>query len=320
MHLADCNALAARLGWMPSYPSFDRNPLDLADAAEAEGLEPADYVVRELKAGRLRFAAEDPDAPGNYPRVLTLWRANLLGSSSKGHEYFLTLRARSRGRRDPQRGGGPGVPAARRRLARRGAGRQARPLHDDRLPDERLGALLGRRAPGRHLVREARPLEHRPAPVRPLVQPGGAAAVGDPDATSTRSGAIAEAFTRLAEKHLGVRRDLVAAPLLHDTPDELAQPFGEVRDWRPTGECEPVPGKTMPKLVVVERDYARGAGQVARARAARRGARGSRRRASAWKPLAEVEELRRAERRGRRPAEPGRATSTGARRSSPSPA
>ncbi len=38
MHLADCNALAARLGWMPSYPTFDRNPLDLADEAEAEGL------------------------------------------------------------------------------------------------------------------------------------------------------------------------------------------------------------------------------------------------------------------------------------------
>src|SRR6185503_19151269 len=34
-----------------------------------------------------------------------------------------------------------------------------------------------------------------------------------------------------------------------------AQPFGEVRDWK-RGECEPIPGKTMPKLVPVERDYA----------------------------------------------------------------
>ena len=83
LHLADTVALAARLGWTPLYPSFDRNPLDLCDAAEAEGLEVPDYVVRELGAERLRFAAEDPDAPANYPRVLTLWRANLLGSSSK---------------------------------------------------------------------------------------------------------------------------------------------------------------------------------------------------------------------------------------------
>ena len=65
---------------------------------------------------------------------------------------------------------------------------------------------------------------------------------------------VAERFSELAEKHLGVRRDVIAAPLLHDTADEIAQPFGEVRDWR-AGECEPVPGKTMPKLIVVERDY-----------------------------------------------------------------
>ena len=48
-----------------------------------------EYVVDELKAGRLRFACEDPDAPENFPRVLTIWRANLLGSSAKGNEYFL---------------------------------------------------------------------------------------------------------------------------------------------------------------------------------------------------------------------------------------
>ena len=48
-----------------------------------------DYVVGELRAGRLRFAAEDPDDPANWPRVLTVWRANLLGSSGKGMEYFM---------------------------------------------------------------------------------------------------------------------------------------------------------------------------------------------------------------------------------------
>ena len=34
----------------------------------------------------------------------------------------------------------------------------------------------------------------------------------------------------------------------------MANPHGVVRDWK-TGECEPVPGVTMPKLVEVERDY-----------------------------------------------------------------
>src|SRR5690606_39647966 len=65
---------------------------------------------------------------------------------------------------------------------------------------------------------------------------------------------LAREFSRQAAVHLGVRKDVVAAPLLHDTPDELATPHGRVRDWR-AGECEPVPGRTLPKLVTVERDY-----------------------------------------------------------------
>ena len=32
---ADCLALSARTGWMPSYPTFDRNPLDLAETRRA---------------------------------------------------------------------------------------------------------------------------------------------------------------------------------------------------------------------------------------------------------------------------------------------
>ncbi len=88
----------------------------------------SEYVVHELKEGKLRFAAEDPDAPGNYPRVLTLWRANLLGSSSKGHEYFLryVLGVPDAAIRNER--GGRGVPAARRRLARGRPDREARPF------------------------------------------------------------------------------------------------------------------------------------------------------------------------------------------------
>ncbi|MFJ7175208.1 hypothetical protein ACIQXA_01910 [Streptomyces massasporeus] len=66
---------------------------------------------------------------------------------------------------------------------------------------------------------------------------------------------MADKFSELAAEHLGKRTDVLAVPLLHDTPDELAQPGGVVRDWK-DGACEPVPGRTMPKLVVIERDYA----------------------------------------------------------------
>ena len=78
---------------------------------------------------------------------------------------------------------------------------------------------------------------------------------------------IAQAFSRLAETHLGVRKDVVAVPLLHDTADEMANPHGVVADWK-AGDCEPVPGRTMPKLVVVERDYPAVAAKMSRARPA----------------------------------------------------
>ncbi|MGA7833576.1 MAG: molybdopterin dinucleotide binding domain-containing protein, partial [Acidimicrobiales bacterium] len=66
--------------------------------------------------------------------------------------------------------------------------------------------------------------------------------------------AMSQEFSRQAAKHLGVRRDLVAVPLQHDTPGETSQPGGRVLDWA-AGECEPVPGRTMPTLVTVERDF-----------------------------------------------------------------
>jgi nitrate reductase alpha subunit len=65
---------------------------------------------------------------------------------------------------------------------------------------------------------------------------------------------IAADFSRLAGRHLGTRTDIVAAPLMHDTADELAQPGGSVLDWA-RGECAAVPGTTMPRLITVERDY-----------------------------------------------------------------
>ncbi len=87
--MIDTLAQSARSGWMPSFPSLNRNPLSIAEDAKAAGLAPADYVVEKLRSGDLKFAVEDPDAPENWPRVLTVWRANLLGSSSKGNEFFL---------------------------------------------------------------------------------------------------------------------------------------------------------------------------------------------------------------------------------------
>ncbi|HET8607173.1 MAG TPA: nitrate reductase subunit alpha, partial [Gaiellaceae bacterium] len=252
-HVADLNALGGRLGWLPVHPAFDRNPLDLVDEAEAAGLEPADYVVRELKERRLRFACEDPDAPENVPRVLTVWRANVLGSSGKGHEYFLRhlLGTAENGVRAEE------LPEAER---------PADVRWRDPAPRGKLDLLttIDFRMTSNALYSDVvlptatwyEKVDLSSTDLHPFVHTFNAAIPPPWEAKSDWDAfrLVAKRFSELAEKHLGVRRDLMAAPLLHDSADEIAQPFGEVRDWR-AGEGEPVPGKTMPKLLVIERDY-----------------------------------------------------------------
>ena len=87
--MADTLVKAVRMGWTPSFPTFNKNPLTIVEEAKQKGKDPKEYVVESLKDGSLDFAVADPDNPVNFPRVLTVWRANLLGSSGKGNEYFL---------------------------------------------------------------------------------------------------------------------------------------------------------------------------------------------------------------------------------------
>ncbi|MFH9174580.1 nitrate reductase subunit alpha [Streptomyces albogriseolus] len=250
---ADVIAQSARMGWMPSYPTFDRNPLDLADEADATGRPVAEHIVDELKAGRLRFAGEDPDAPENFPRVLTIWRANLLGSSAKGNEYFLKHLL----------GTDHSVRAAE-------APPDARPrdvVWREEAPEGKLDLLLTldfrmtSTTVFSDVVLPAATWYEKhdlsSTDMHPFVHAFNPA-IAPPWQTRTDWDAfhtIAKEFSRQAADHLGVRKDVVAAALQHDTPDEMATPHGRVRDWK-AGECEPVPGRTMPKLVTVERDYA----------------------------------------------------------------
>jgi nitrate reductase alpha subunit len=249
---ADCMAQASRLGWTPSHPAFDRNPLDLFDDSERAGLTAADYVVRELRAGRLKFAADDPDDPANWPRVLTVWRANLLGSSGKGMEYFMRHLL--------------GADDAVRAQESPPALRPAEVAWREEAPRAKLDLLttidfrMTSTCTYADVVLPAATWYEKhdlsSTDMHPFVHSFNPA-IAPPWETRTDFGAftlIAREFSRLAATRLGTRTDVVAAPLMHDTPDELAQPGGTVADWK-TGECEPVPGVTMPRLIAVQRDY-----------------------------------------------------------------
>ncbi|MDS1270805.1 nitrate reductase subunit alpha [Lipingzhangella sp. LS1_29] len=251
-HTADLVAASARMGWMPSYPTFDRNPLELARQAQESGQDPGSYVATELAAGRLRFAAEDPDNPANWPRVLTVWRSNLLGSSAKGSEYFSKHLL---GTEAAVQGGE--------------AGAEHRPdevTWREPAPEGKLDLLLSLdfRMTSTTLLSDVvlpaatwyEKYDLSTTDMHPFVN-AFTPAIDPPwqarsDFTAFQQ--LARRFSELAAVHLGRRTDLVAVPHGHDTPSELAQPGGHAPDWQADGEV-PQPGRTMPALVTVERDY-----------------------------------------------------------------
>ena len=250
--LIDYNVRAERMGWLPSAPQLGRNPLKIGREAVEKGRDPKEYVVEQLKSGELGFACEDPDNPANFPRNLFVWRSNLVGSSAKGHEYFL------------------------RYLMGTENGLQGKDLGEevDRHPQEVKWREAARGKLDLLVTLDFRMSttcmysdivlptatwyekhDLNTSDMHPFIHPLTAAV--DP-AWESRSDwdiykGIAEEFSRLVPGHLGKETDVVTLPLQHDTPFELAQPI-DVKDWK-KGECEAIPGKTMPNIMVVERNY-----------------------------------------------------------------
>lgn len=250
--MIDTLAQSARSGWMPSIPSLNRNSLDLADEIVASGQEPGPYMAEKLKSGDIKFAIEDPDAEENWPRILTLWRANLLGSSGKGNEYFLkhllgtdnAVRADETPEdRRPQDVKWRDEPAIGKldllvsidfRMTSSGL------FGDILLPAATWYEKHDLSSTDMH------PYVHAFTP-----------AIDPP--WETRSDydifqALGRAISALAPGHLDTRKDLMVVPLMHDSPDEMANPRGVVKDWK-RGEVDLIPGKTAPKFLIQERDY-----------------------------------------------------------------
>ena len=246
---ADCMVYSARRGWTPSYPTFTRNPLDLADEAAAAGMEPAEYIAQKLTDGSLGFACEDPDATQNYPRLLANWRTNLLGSSAKGTEFFMkhmlgcendvNATELTEGKRPTDIRWRDDTPPGKLDLMWTADFRNtSTTLHSDVvLPAATWYEKHDLSSTDMH------PYVHS---FNPAVDPPWEART---DFEVFRT--LAYSVSQMAVKHLGTRTDIVAAPLMHDTPDEMTTPAGSVSREQEAW----IPGVTMPKLVTVERDY-----------------------------------------------------------------
>jgi nitrate reductase alpha subunit len=250
--MIDYNVRAERMGWLPSAPQLKTNPLQLVRDAATANMEPKDYLIKGLKDGSQTMSCEDPDHPDNWPRNMFVWRSNILGSSGKGHEYFLKhllgtkngVQGKDLGRED---------------------GRPTEVVWHDQAPEGKLDLVvtLDFRMSTTCLYSDIvlptatwyEKNDLNTSDMHPFIHPLSVAV--DP-AWQSRSDweiykGFAKKFSELCVGHLGVERELVLTPIMHDSPAELAQPFG-VQEWK-KGEIDLIPGKTAPAFNVVERDY-----------------------------------------------------------------
>ena len=255
-HTMDVQVRAVRNGWLPFYPQFEKNPLDLVqEAYQATGSKDEqgviDHVVQELKERRLKFSVEDPDASENWPRVWFIWRGNALMASAKGHEYFLKhyLGTHNNSVADEQFAAGSTKEVAWHEIAPQGK--------MDLVVD--LNFRMDTSALYSDIVLPAatwyEKADLNSTDMHSFIHPLSKAV---PPCWESKSDweifkQVAKKFSELAQRHFPESvPDLVTLPLAHDTPAEIAQP--EICDWI-SGQVEAIPGKTMPGLKVVQRDY-----------------------------------------------------------------
>ncbi|HET9264640.1 MAG TPA: nitrate reductase subunit alpha [Vicinamibacterales bacterium] len=253
-HTMDLQARAVRAGWMPFYPQFDRSPLEVVRQAQQAGATTDEQIVthavEQLKSGAMKFAVDDPDAQENWPRVWFIWRGNALLASAKGHEYFLKHYL------------GTHSNLIAEELAKDAV--QEVTWHD-KVPTGKMDLVVDLNfrmdtsalysdivLPAASWYEKA---DLNSTDLHSFIHPLSAAV---PPCWESKSDwqifkAVARTFSELAFKRFPQPvKDLVTSALAHDSAAEIAQP--DARDWR-AGEVEAVPGRTMPAMRVVTRDY-----------------------------------------------------------------
>ncbi len=255
-HAIDTQIKAVRNGWLPFYPQFNKNPLNLIEEAKkATGSDDETklkaYIVDQLKKKELQFSVEDPDCEDNWPRVWFIWRGNALMSSAKGHEYFLDHYL---GTHKNHVGDSNFAKDSVKEVT-----------WHDKVPQGKMDLVvdlnfrMDTSALYSDIVLPAATWYEKndlnSTDMHSFIHPLSEAV---PPSWESKSDwdifkVISHKFSELAEKHFpDTVTDVVAGALPHDTPAEIAQPA--MKDWI-NEEIEAIPGKTMPGLKIVKRDY-----------------------------------------------------------------
>ena len=208
------------------------------------------------EGAQIRRIADGLRGPGSSRQLAAqhvVWRSNILGSSGKGHEYFLKHLL----------GTNHGVQG--KDLGQTGKVKPKEVVWHEQGPQGKLDLLvtldfrMSTTCVYSDIVLPTATWYEKndlnTSDMHPFIHPLTAAVdpVWECKSDWEIYKAIAKKFSEVAPEVLGVEKDVVMTPIMHDTPGEIAQAL-DVKDWK-KGECEPVPGKTMPNVTVVERDY-----------------------------------------------------------------
>ncbi|MFU8802393.1 MAG: nitrate reductase subunit alpha [Bradymonadaceae bacterium] len=254
-HTADLIYKSVRMGWMPFYPQFEQNTLELCQeaidngATDDEGIK--QYVFEKLKSKELKYSVSDPENEANHPRVWYIWRGNAIIGSMKGAEYCLKHY----------------LGTTQNTIAVDSEETTKEVNWRDVAPEGKMDLVvdLNFRMDSSALFSDIvlpaaswyEKADMNSTDLHSFIHPLSEAIppVWESKTDWNIFRDLAKATSEAAKKYFpGTRKDVVASPIGHDTPGEITQPT--IKDWY-HGECEPELGRTMHNLTVVDRDYTR---------------------------------------------------------------
>lgn len=255
-HTADLNAIAVRNGWLPFYPQYNENSLDLCLQAKKGGAtndeEIKNFVFKQITSKSITPAIEDIDNEKNFPRVWYIWRGNAIGTSSKGHEYFLSHYLGTHSNKIADEHAGESIKEI-KWYEKAPTGKMDLVVDINfRMDTSALYSDIVLPAASWYEKNDLNTTD-----MHSFIHPLSAAipAVWESKSDWDTFAEIARVTSEMAAKHFeGPVKDIVTIPLQHDSIDELSQP--DIKDWA-KGEIAPVLGKSMYKLAVCERDYSK---------------------------------------------------------------